>query len=399
MHIEKATKAIQNYMELHKDEMVDFLCEFVAIKSVTYEEGPAIEWFHQKLAEFQFDEVRIDAVGNCLGRVGNGKTVLLYDAHIDTVDPGDQQEWGFDPLQAKIEDGKVIGRGAGDDKACLTAFAFAGRAMKELGLEGDFTFWLSASISEEDVEGSCVKAMMEENRDIKPDYILVGEASEMRIIRGHKGRALLKVDVPGKAAHASAAWRGENSLTKAIPLLQKVDGYDEFNEDPFLGSGSIEVTNLKCNTPSLNTIPGKTTVFIDRRIACGESAADLTREIEPWVREVHGRTSIDTEQVNTYTGYKIEQEDYFPSWVVPEDHPLIQAGITTFLALFGRQPVVGAWDFCSNATHLCGRTGIPSIGFGPGDGSLAHSTQDSVPIDELTDAAKFYTLFPFFASK
>ncbi|MFO7731915.1 MAG: YgeY family selenium metabolism-linked hydrolase, partial [Spirochaetia bacterium] len=56
-------------------------------------------------------------------------------------------------------------------------------------------------------------------------------------------------------------------------------------------------------------------------------------------------------------------------------------------------PVVGAWDFCSNATHLCGRTGIPSIGFGPGDGSLAHSTQDSVPIDELVDAAKFYALF------
>jgi len=399
MNADAAVGKIQNYMEVHKDQMVDFLCDFIAIKSVTYEEGPAVEWYSCKLKEFGFDEVRVDAVGNCLGRVGDGKTVLLYDAHIDTVEPGDTAEWGFEPLQAKIEAGKVFGRGAGDDKACLTAFAFAGRALRELGMDGDFTFWLSASISEEDVEGSCVKAMMEENNDIKPDYIVVGESSEMRIIRGHKGRALLKVEVPGKAAHASAAWRGENSLTKAIPLLQKVDAYKEFAEDPFLGRGSIELTNLKCNTPSLNTIPGKTTVFIDRRISRGESQGELIQEIDPWVREVQGTTSIDTEQVTTYTGYKIEQEDYFPSWVVAEEHPLIQAGIQTFSTLFGKEPVVGAWDFCSNATHLCGRTGIPSIGFGPGDGSLAHSTQDSVPIDEMVDAAKFYALFPLVISK
>jgi putative selenium metabolism hydrolase len=394
MDLTETVKKIDNYMEHHREEMVDFLREFISIRSVTYEEGEAVRWFSTKLKKFGYDEVRIDPVGNCLGRVGSGKTVLLYDAHIDTVAPGDLAEWGFDPLQARIEDGKIIGRGAGDDKACLTDFAFAGRALKELSLEGDFTFWLSASISEEDVEGSCVRAMMEENNDIKPDFIMVGEASEMRVIRGHKGRALLKIDVFGKTAHASAAWRGENSLIKAIPLMLNLDGWKEFDEDPFLGAGSIEVTNVMTNTPSLNTIPGKTTVFVDRRIALGESKEKLLEEIQAWVDEVGGKAMIDVEKVTTYTGYQIEQEDYFPSWVIPEDHPLIRNGVKTFSALFGKDPVVGAWDFCSNATQLCGRTGIPGIGFGPGDGSLAHSTQDSVPIDELVDAAKFYALFP-----
>jgi len=394
MDVQDVSKKINEYMESHRDEMVDFLKEFIAIKSVTYEEGDAVQWFWQKLKEFDYDEVRIDPVGNCLGRIGSGETVLLYDAHIDTVEPGDEEDWGFDPLQAKVEKGHVIGRGAGDDKACLTDFAFAGRALKELGLDGDYSFWLSASISEEDVEGSCVRAMMEENTDIEPDYIVVGEASEMRIIRGHKGRALMKVDVFGKAAHGSAAWRGENSLIKSIPLMQNIDDYNDFEEDPFLGSGSIEVTNIKTNSLSLNTIPGKTTIFIDRRISRGESKKDLLGEIQPWVDEVKGKATIDVEEVTTYTGYEIEQEDYFPSWVIPEDHKLIQNGVETFKSLYGRDPVVGAWDFCSNATHLCGRTGIPSIGFGPGDGSLAHSTQDSVPVDELVDAAKFYALFP-----
>jgi putative selenium metabolism hydrolase len=394
MDMKSVSQKISGYMDEHRDEMVDFLREFISIESETYKEGEAVEWFSGKLKEFGFDEVRVDPVGNCLGRVGSGDTVLLFDAHIDTVEPGDPEEWGFDPLQAQVRDGNVIGRGAGDDKACLTDFAFAGRALKELGLGGDYTFWLSASLSEEDVEGSCVRAMMEENSDIKPDCIVIGEASEMRIIRGHKGRALMKVEVPGKAAHASTAWRGDNSLVKSIPLMQKVDACRDFPEDPSLGSGSIEVTNIKCNTPSLNTIPGKTTVFIDRRIARGETQEQLLGEIKPWVNEVGGKAAIDVEKVTTYTGYSIEQEDYFPSWLIEEDHPVIEKGVEAFSTLYGREPVVGVWDFCSNATMLCGRTGIPGIGFGPGDGSLAHSTQDSVPIDELVDAAKFYALLP-----
>ncbi|MFO7848921.1 MAG: YgeY family selenium metabolism-linked hydrolase [Spirochaetia bacterium] len=396
--LKETARSIDDYMTNHREEMVRFLCDLVSIKSVTYKEEAAVSWYAEKLKSFGFDEVRVDPVGNCLGRVGNGKTVLLCDAHIDTVEPGDPEEWGFEPLQAKIENDTIIGRGAGDDKACLTGFAFAGKAIKELGLGENFTFWVSASIAEEDVEGSCVKAMMEEAPDIQPDFILVGEASEMRIIRGHKGRALLKVDVPGKAAHASAAWRGENALTKSIPLMQKIDAYNDFQEDPNLGSGSMEITNLKCGSLSFNTIPGKVTVFIDRRIACGESKKDLLEEIAPYVDEVGGRASIDVEHVTTYTGYKIEQEDYFPSWIIPEDHVLIRSGKQAFRTLFERTAEVGVWDFCSNATHLCGRTGIPSIGFGPGDGSLAHSNQDSVPVAELIDAAKFYSLFPVIIS-
>jgi putative selenium metabolism hydrolase len=393
MDIKLLSDKISGYMDENKDDIVSFLRDFVAIKSVTYDEGAAVSWYADKLREFGFDEVRIDAVGNCLGRIGSGKSVLLYDAHIDTVEPGNPDDWGIDPLKATYLDGIIRGRGAVDDKACLTGFAFAGKALKALALDGDFTMWVSASISEEDVEGSCVKAMMEENPDIKPDYIVVGEASEMRIIRGHKGRALIKVEVNGKAAHASAAWRGENALIKALPLIQGVDAMKDFVKDPFLGSGSIEVTKVECDTPSLNTIPGRVTVFIDRRISCGESSEDLIAELKPLVDQVGGKASIDTEHVTTYTGFKIEQLDYFPSWVIPEEHVLIKTGVEAFKHVFHADPVVGAWDFCTNATHLCGRTGIPAIGFGPGDGSLCHSTQDGVKDTELVDAARFYALF------
>lgn len=396
MQLAELVKKINSHIDANKEEVVDFLKEFISHESVTYQEGDAVRFYAGKLKEFGFDEVRVDKVGNALGRVGSGKTVILFDAHIDTVAPGDPKAWGMDPLKAEIKDGCVYGRGAVDDKACLTGFAFAGRAIKELGLSGDFTLWVSGSISEEDVEGSCVKAMLEENPDIKPDYILVGEASENRLIRGHKGRALIRITVPGKAAHASAAHMGDNALIKALPMIESIDKFNDFKEDSFLGKGTIEVTCVTCNTPSLNTIPGEVTVVCDRRISCGETADDLLREMQQHLAKAPGsKAEIDTEKVSTYTGYDITCVDYFPSWVMPEDHKIVRSGIEAYRAVYGSEPVVGKWDFCTNATSLCGRTGIPALGFGPGDESLCHSEQDRVPIQELVDAVKFYTAFPF----
>ena len=353
------------------------------------------------MKEFGFDEVRVDPVGNVVGRVGSGKTVLMYDSHIDTVELGDPADWGMDPLKAEMEEGKVLrGRGAVDDKGCLTGITFAGKALKALGLDKDFTLWVSGSISEEDVEGSCVKAMLEENPDIKPDFVLVAESSNNRVIRGHKGRALIKITVPGKCAHASTAWRGDNALVKALPIMDKVDKFQDFVEDPFLGKGSIEVTMVDCKAPSLNTIPGEAVITCDRRISCGETIDELLKEASQFYEGIDGVTAaIDTEKVKTYTGYDITCVDYFPSWVMPEDHPLIQAGVETFTELFDKAPVVDKWEFCTNATHMCGRLGIPAIGYGPGDDSLCHSTQDKVPVDELMDAICFYASLPIMVPK
>jgi len=393
--IKEFVSRINGYIEQEKDNIVQFLKEFIAIESVTYNEGRAVEFLAGKMKEFGFDEVRIDKVGNVLGRVGSGETVILYDAHIDTVKPGDEADWGFNPLEAQVKDGFIHGRGAVDDKGCLAGITYAGKAIKALGLEDGFTLWVSGSISEEDVEGSCVQAMMAESPDIKPDFVLIAEPSESRIIRGHKGRALLKITVPGKSAHASAAWRGENALIKALPIIDGIDKFNGFVEDPFLGKGSIEVTKVDCKTPSLNTIPGEVTVICDRRISCGESIDDLLNEVKPFLDKVSGaKAAIDTEKVTTYTGYEITCVDYFPSWVMPEDHRIVVSGIDAFKAALGRDPVVGKGDFCTNATHLCGRAGIPSLGFGPGDSSLCHSTDDKISIQELVDAVKFYTMFP-----
>jgi len=392
---------ISKYVDNSRDEIVKFLTDFIAINSVTYNEGNAVHYLADKMKSYGYDEVRIDPVGNVIGRIGHGKTTLLYDAHIDTVEIGDPVSWGMeDPLKATIVNNIIRGRGAVDDKGCLAGITFAGKAIKALGLEDDFTLWISGSISEEDVEGSCVKAMTEENPDIKPDYILIAESSTNHLMRGHKGRALIRITVPGKCAHASAAWRGDNALIKALPIIQSIDKFNDFKEDPFLGKGTIEVTKVDCKTPSLNTIPGEAVITCDRRISCGESIKELLDEIKPFYEKIDGvKADINNEVVTTYTGYKINAVDYFPSWVIAEDDPYIQAGSEAYEKLFKKKPVITKWDGCTNATQLGARMGVPALGYGPGDETLCHGTQDQVPIDELLDAIKFYTILPYYAEK
>lgn len=391
---------INGFVDQEKDKILDFLMELIAIESVTSNEGNATKYLSKKMKEFDFDEVRIDKVGNVLGRIGSGKTVILFDAHIDTVELGDESEWGFNPIKPQIRDGYIHGRGVVDDKGCLAGIVYAGKAIKALGLDKDFTLWISGSVSEESATGYGAYAMLLESPDIKPDYILVAEASEGRIIRGHKGKALLKIKVPGKCAHASAAWRGENALIKALPIIEGIDKLNNFKEDAFLGKGTIEVTNVECKTPSLNTIPGEVTIISDCRISSGESMEDILDEIKPLINNINGvKAEITTEKLNTYTGYEFTRVDYYPSWVIPVEHKIVTSGIEAYRVILNREPVVGRWDFCTNATFLCGKFGIPSLGFGPGDGTLCHSNEERLSIKELLEAIRFYSVFPLIISK
>lgn len=390
---------IGSYLEEHQEEMITFLQEFIRIKSITYEEQEAVEYLAQKMKEYGYDEVRIDDVGNVLGRVGNGPKVILYDSHIDTVDLGDADQWPHEALSGALVDGAIWGRGTVDDKGPLAAITWAGKALKDLGLADEFTMWVSGSLSEEDVEGSCVEEMMIVNPDIKPDFVVVAEASEMQVMRGHKGRALLKITVKGKAAHASVAHSGENALIKALPIIEGIDKLVDLGVDPFLGKGTIEVTKVDCKTPSLNTIPGEVTIYADRRMTCSESKEDLVKELQPLLDLVPGSTAVvDMEYFDTWKGYKVAAEDYFPSWILPVDHPIIQAGAEAFESVFNTKADIGVWPFSTNATALCGRQGIPAVGFGPSVEELCHSNEERILVTEYVDAAKFYAMLAITAS-
>ncbi|MDE0462449.1 MAG: M20/M25/M40 family metallo-hydrolase, partial [Caldilineaceae bacterium] len=106
--------AIQSAVHKHSDDIITLLREICAIPSIDSQIGPVGERVQSELRKLGFDEIRFDAMGNTVGRIGNGERILVYDSHIDTVGIGAADEWEWDPFEGKVEDGIFYARGACD---------------------------------------------------------------------------------------------------------------------------------------------------------------------------------------------------------------------------------------------------------------------------------------------
>ncbi len=375
-------------------QIVQFLRDMIGIPAESCQEGPVIARIRQEMEKVGFDEVRIDPMGNILGRIGSGKTVIAMDSHTDTVGIGDPKEWKWDPYQGKVENGFVYGRGACDQRAGMASMVYAGKMIRELNLLGDYTLWVVGSVQEEDCDGLCWLYILRED-GIRPDCVVITEPSKLGIYRGHRGRMEIEVHFRGKSCHASAPERGDNPIYKMSRLVQEVEKLNQrLKSDPFLGKGTIAVTEIRSLSPSLCAVPGACAIHLDRRLTAGETRESAVAEVRALPSAEHAEIEIPTYEVPSYTGLRYPMEKYYPTWVLEESNPLAQAAIATFRGLWDKEPVVDKWTFSTNGVASMGLMGVPTIGFGPGEEEVAHSVVERVPIRHLVDAAQFYAVFP-----
>lgn len=394
MSQDELAKRVLQKAPTREEQLVQFVRELVAIPSPSGQEGPVAARLRQEFVDLGYDEVVVDHLGNVAGRIGRGKKVILYDAHMDTVAVSNPTQWSHDPYRGRLADGICYGLGAGDDKGPLAAMVYGGSLLRDLRLPGDYTLWVVGTVGEEDAEGLGIASFLQET-GINPDFVVIGEASQLRIMRGHKGRALIRVTVSGRAAHASTPQLADNPIYKLLPLIEKVSRRDgSYPVDPFLGPGTAAVTSIDCPSPSLNTIPGESSFYIDRRLTLGETRGDLVRELAELVAGTEARAEIVPFLGRSYTGAELRSEEFFPPWVLAAEHPFLEKAREAWRLLFGQEPVVTKWDFSTDGTFTMGVAQIPTIGFGPGDPQYAHSPLDQVPVVELVKASAFYALLP-----
>ena len=378
----------------HEDDIVRFLRDLIAIPAESCHEGPVIERIRVEMQKVGFDEIRVDKMGNILGRIGSGKRVVMMDSHTDTVGVGDPKEWTFDPYQGKVADGCVWGRGASDQRAGMACLVYAGKLIKELGLTDDYTVWMCGSVEEEDSDGIGWLYILRED-GIRPDGIVITEPTNLRVYRGHRGRMEIEVHVPGVSCHASAPERGVNPIYKATRIIQQVEALNaRLKQDAFLGKGTVAVTDIRALTPSLCAVPSSATFHLDRRLTAGETKESAVAEIRALPGLEDATVEVLQYRVKSWTGLEYGMEKYYPTWVLEERHPLVRSGVETYRALFGKEPVVDKWTFSTNGVATMGIMKVPTIGFGPGEEDNAHSALERVPIAHLVTATQFYTAFP-----
>lgn len=385
-------EAAKNY----EGAMTKFLRDLIAIPGESCREEGVIKRITKEMIELGFDRVDIDPMGNVLGYIGKGEKLIAYDAHIDTVGIGERSNWTFDPYEGYETEEEIGGRGASDQLGGIVSAVYGAKIMKDLGLLPEqYSILVTGTVQEEDCDGLCWQYIIQESQ-IKPEFVVITEPTDGNIYRGQRGRMEIRVEVKGISCHGSAPERGDNAIYKMAEIINEVRALnDKLHVDPFLGKGTLTVSQSFYNSPSRCAVADMSAISIDRRLTAGETYEMALEEIRklPSVQKYQAEVTMYKYDRPSWTELIYPTDCYFPAWVLPEEHPVAQAAVASYKGMYG-EPLVDKWTFSTNGVSIMGRFGIPCIGFGPGKECEAHAPNEKTWKADLVKCAAVYAMMP-----
>jgi succinyl-diaminopimelate desuccinylase len=370
------------------DEVVKLLSRLVAVPSVNIafrQAGDPDEWFNEaRLAAVIADwlgqcgiAVEVDIVAperpNVIARIKgkSGAPSMIWESHLDTV----QVTGMADPFTPRLANGRLYGRGAVDDKACLAAFMLA---MRDLACDpppGDVTF-LAAS----DEESSFIGITHHVERDSRYDMGVAGEPTELRVVRACKGCVRWFVEVHGRAAHTAKPHEGVDAMVAARKLLDRFEAEMRRRTEVhhLLGSATLTCTAFEAGEGA-NTVPSRARLRFDYRYLPSEDGGAVWRRF----------AEIAAELADTSPGIRIVTEAPFidsAAMDVAEDEAVVRL-FSAVCDRHGVDPSPQGVPYGSDSTKMVA-SGIPTIIFGPGSIAQAHTLDEHVEIAQVTKAAR-----------
>ena len=377
-----------------EEQLIAFCQEAIRIPSPSGQEQGVAELMRRKMEEYGFDEVQVDRYGSVLGRIRGrrpGKTILL-DGHIDTVEVIDAGEWAHDPFGGEIENGRIYGRGASDMKGSDTAMiSAAAHFVQDSGRDFAGEICVSCTVHQECFGGVSAREIP---RQVKPDLVIIGEATSSTVKIGQRGRAEVVVETEGVSCHSSSPEKGVNAVYHMLAVIAEIRRIVP-HEHPILGKGILELTDLiSAPYPGASVVPSRCRATFDRRTLEGEDEAVFLGQVEEAIRRaaekvpgLGARAYLAEGSERCWTGETISAKRYFPAWLVPEDSDFVQKALAG-LRDAGIEAPISHFAFCTNGSHFCGEAGIPCIGYGPSLETLAHVRDEYIEIDQLTRACR-----------
>jgi acetylornithine deacetylase len=300
------------------------------------------------------------------------RRTLLFEAHQDTV-PTDHMT--VDPFAAHVEDGRLYGRGACDIKGGMAAMLAAFARVVRESSAGACNLIMACSVDEEHTFLG-VQEMV--NRGLRADMAVVAEPTSLRVVKAHKGVCRWQVTTAGRSCHSSTPELGVNAIYRMARLLVGVERYAAdlrvSRSDPLLGPPTLSVGRIEGGS-SVNTVPDRCRIEIDRRMIPGDDAEEARRHFAEALRA--GLADVPFE--------------CGPIWInCPALGPELSGELVTRLghcidAVTGSHEVITV-PYGTDASTLA-LAGIPSVVFGPGDIAKAHTCDEWVPLDEVERAA------------
>lgn len=382
--------------DISMNHLVKLTQEMIRTPSVSGDEEGVVSVLRRFFQNRGITDLVQDEYGSLIATMKGDKEgpVLLFDGHVDTVPVPDPQAWQYPPFEGIIQDGRLYGRGASDMKGAVAAMAVAAASFLEK-TKGHFhgSLVIAGVVMEEIFEGVAARAI---SRRSQPDVVVIGEASELKLKIGQRGRAEIAVETLGVPAHSANPEKGYNAVYLMTEIIQAIRNQKPPTH-PVLGEGILELTDIKSAPyPGASVVPSYCKATYDRRLLPGEEKEGV---LAPVIEAIQGILEKDKRasakaayaqgRERCYTGTMIEAERFFPGWLFDESEWFIKKA-TKALREAGLSSDLSHYNFCTNGSHYAGEKNIPTIGFGPSCESLAHTIDEYIELKELEGAARGY---------
>ncbi len=379
-------------------KVVKYLKTLVSVRSVSGEEGEVAHRIKEIMDAEGVDKAFIDEYGNVIGVVKGGiDKCIVYEGHMDHVPEGDLSNWETPPYEPKIINGRVYGRATVDMKGAIAAMLTSISMIRE----PHPTIYLVFVSQEEIAEGILLQYALENTLGINPSLVVLGEATNLNISIGQRGRAVIHIKIRGETAHASMPEKGMNALAASTFIMDRVLKLkNKLPSHRLLGRSTVIPTIIECTPKSPPMVPDHCFINIDRRFIVGEDEDKILGEIRIIANEALEKNLardvevyIPVDQLPLWNGKKLEARHFFPAWITERSRVIKRILRLIKTKVFSDSSFI-TWRFSTDGVYSAGMAGIPTIGYGPGDESLAHKPNENVPIKHLVKAVEGYSRIP-----
>lgn len=381
--------------QTQKDEVLALARALIAQPSTSGHERGAADAMAAFMREAGFDSVMRDEYGSVIGCIRGSRPGprILFDGHIDTV-PVIPENWTRDPYAGEVEDGKLYGRGASDMKGADASFTAAGKFfLQSVGHRFAGEAYFAGVVHEELFEGVASRSI---SRIVRPDVVIIGEASRCNVKIGQRGRAEIVLETFGIPAHSANPEKGVNAVYSMCRAVQAINALP-VAEQPGLGKAILELTDIMSTPyPGSSVVPAYCRATYDRRLLVGETKQSVLAPLQACLDELHGKdpkfsakVSLAGQMLDCYTGSQIGGERFFPGWLYDPAEPFIRDVLAELHAV-GQEPEVTKYSFCTNGSHYAGEAGIRTLGYGPSREDLAHTNDEYIELSELWKSCEGY---------
>jgi acetylornithine deacetylase len=396
-----------------KDELFGLASDLVKQPSVTGNEDAAQEALSERLRDWGL-EIDLWRIGseiashqafcddglpvtrlNLVARWGEGpiekEAALVLNGHIDVVPEGERERWSSDPYSGAVRGDALHGRGSCDMKGGLAAAAIAVRAAMKLGLTPRRPILLQSVVGEETGGLGTLAGIL---RGYRGDAAVIIEPTSLALCPVQAGALSFRLHVPGKAAHGAMRQSGVSAIEKFLPVFDALSKLEARRHRDFehplypegtlvapLSVGRVTAGSWPSTVPEALVAEGRFGIFP------GEDCPSARESFEASLRT---STSADPWLVENPVAVEWF-EGQFESGETPLDSPILRELSDAHRETLSREPRTHGVSYGSDLRLFTRYARMPAVLYGPGDVRLAHSANETVPLDELVQATEVLT--------